>query len=215
MPNIYNNVYKKYNLKKTNIYIETGTYIGRGITKPVGCNCTGCFCMCNPKNPNTTGVLNNYNKIYSIELSEKYYNFNVKQFKSFKNVNIINGDSSIELKKLLDKIEEPVTIFLDAHWSGGDTGRTNIDSPLLEELDLLKKREYRDIIIIDDTRCIGKKGQSGRIGNANYPPMIFDWSYIKLDDIEKRLKEDYIILTNENKDITDGKIDQIILIPIK
>ena len=92
MPNIYNNVYKKYNLKKTNIYIETGTYIGRGITKPVGCNCTGCFCMCNPKNPNTTGVLNNYNKIYSIELSEKYYNFNVKQFKSFKNVNIITNN---------------------------------------------------------------------------------------------------------------------------
>lgn len=213
MPNIHNNIYKKYNLEKTNVYIETGSFIGRGITKPIGCSCTGCFCMCNPKNPNTIGVLNNYKKIYSIELSEKYYKLNVEQFKSFKNVNIIHGDSSIELKNLLDKIEEPVTVFLDAHWSGGDTARSNIDSPLLKELDVLKKREYRDIIIIDDARCIGKTGQAGRVGNANYPPMTFDWSYIKLDDIKNKIKQDYIILTNENKDITDGKIDQIILIP--
>ena len=35
MPNIYNNIYEKYNLNKTSIYIETGCYLGRGIIKPL------------------------------------------------------------------------------------------------------------------------------------------------------------------------------------
>lgn len=215
MPNIFDKIYKKYNLKKTNIYIETGCYLGRGITKPVGCKCSGAFCICNPKNPNSMGVLNNYKTIYSIELVKKYYELNRKQFENYPHINIINGDSSLKLEELLLTINEPITVFLDAHWSGGDTGRLEEDSPLLKELDILKKREYDDIIIIDDCRNIGKKGNGGRKGNANYPPMMFDWSYITLDKIKKRLKNNYIILSNECKTITDGKKDQLVLLPQK
>jgi hypothetical protein len=212
MPNIYDNIYKKYNLSKTSIYIETGCYLGRGIIKPKDNK----YSVSDAINGvcETIGILHSgYDKIYSIELVEKYYNLNKEQFKNFDHVNIIHGDSSVKLEELLSNINVPVTVFLDAHWSGGDTGRLNKDTPLLEELDILKKRKYNDIIIIDDTRCIGKYGNAGRKGNKNYPPMKFDWSYVTLSDIEKRIKENYIVLNNENKDITDGKVDQLILIP--
>ena len=213
MPNIKKEIYEKYNVKKTDIYIETGCYLGRGITKPYGCPCTKAFCTCIPKNPKTIGVLNNYKKIYSIELVKKYYDSNVKQFKNYKQVNMIHGDSSIKLKELLNSIEEPVTIFLDAHWSGGDTGRLNEDSPLLKELDIIKERKQNDIVIIDDCRCIGKTGTCGRIGNPNYPPMTFNWMDITYEKIKKRIKDNYVILSNKEGNITDGKRDQMILLP--
>ena len=145
----------------------------------------------------------------------KYYNLNVNQFKNFPHVNIIHGDSAEKLNELLSNINEPVTVFLDAHWSGGDTGRLEEDSPLLKELDILKKRKEDDIIIIDDCRCIGKKGAAGRKGNVNYPPMFFDWTNITFNEIKKRIKDNYIMLENNNKNITDGKLDQLILLPIK
>ena len=212
MPNIYNNIYEKYNLNKTSKYIETGCYLGRGIIKPLD-NKYSVLDAIEGK-CDSIGILHSgYERIYSIELVEKYYNLNKEQFKNSKNVTIVHGDSSIKLDELLSNINEPVTVFLDAHWSGGDTGRIGKDTPLLEELDILKKRKYNDIIIIDDTRHIGKSGNAGRKGNKNYPPMKFDWSYITLSDIEKRIKENYIMLNNNNRDITDGKNDQIILLP--
>jgi hypothetical protein len=213
MPNIYDDIYKKYNLKKTCTYIETGCYKGRGIIKPACGKCPGITCRCNPINTKTIGILNNYEKIYSIELVKKYYELNKKQFQNYKHVTIIHGNSPEKLSELLLNINYPVTVFLDAHWSGGDTGRLNKDSPLLEELYVLKKRKYNDIIIIDDTRCIGKTGNSGRAGNANYPPMKYDWTDISIEDIKKNIKENYIILENKHKNITDGKADQMILLP--
>jgi hypothetical protein len=212
MPNIYDEIYQKYNITKTSIYIETGCYLGRGITKPIGCKCSNAFCKCNPVNTKTLGVLDNYNTIYSIELVKKYYDLNTEQFKNYPNVNIIHGDSTEQLEKLLKNINEPVTVFLDAHWSGGDTGRLDKDTPLLNELNILKNRKYDDIIIIDDSRHIGKKGKGGKKGNVNYPPMKFDWTYVTIDKIKSLLKSNYIILSNENENITDGKKDQLILI---
>lgn len=94
MPNLTQSFYNYTNNNKTNIYIETGTYLGNGIKD----------------------VLNNYNFIYSIELSKKFYNYNVNQFKNNNNVRIYLGDSKKILPELLDNINEPITIYLDAHY---------------------------------------------------------------------------------------------------
>jgi len=79
MPNLTSLFYEITNLQKTNFYIETGTYLGDGIRT----------------------VLNNYDNIHSIELSEKWYNYNVEQFKDYKNVKMHLGDSKKILKNLL------------------------------------------------------------------------------------------------------------------
>ena len=138
MPNLTDLFYNKTNLSRTNIYIETGTYLGYGV-----------------KN-----MLDKYSFIHSIELSEKWYNYNVEQFKDNNKVKIHFGNSKNILPILLSNINEPVTIYLDAHYSGVNTEFGEEETPLLKELEFLKNREYDDIIIIDDCRILGKKGVS-------------------------------------------------------
>ena len=71
MPNLTPYFYNLTNNIKTNHYIETGTYLGNGIKH----------------------VLNNYENIHSIELSEKWYQHNIEQFKNNNNVKMYLGDS--------------------------------------------------------------------------------------------------------------------------
>ena len=62
-----------------------------------------------------------FSQIFSIELSEKYYKFCKNRFKNNKNVELILGDSYIELPNLLKRVRSRVTFWLDGHWSMGDT----------------------------------------------------------------------------------------------
>jgi hypothetical protein len=191
MPNLKINFYDLTNTKKTSHYIETGTYLGNGI-----------------KN-----VLDNYDNIHSIELSKKWYDYNLEQFKDNKNVKIYLGDSKKVLPKLLNTINEPITIFLDAHYSGGETEFGEEETPLLFELDILKNREYDDIIIIDDCRLLEKTGICGICpDHPEYPTMTYNWLDITENKIINLLKDKYILLKNNNYEYTDGPEDQYILV---
>lgn len=190
MPNLTQNFYDLTKNVKTNHYIETGTYLGYGIQ----------------------GVLNNYENIHSIELSEKWYQHNVEQFKNNTNVKMYLGDSKKILPELLNNINEPVTIYLDAHYSGGPTAFGEEEVPLLFELEILKNRKYDDIIIIDDCRLLGKTGICGcGPDHPVYPTMTYDWTNITYDKIISLMKEGYFLLKNDNGTYTDGAHDQYIL----
>jgi len=190
MPNLTNEFYSLTNNVKTKQYIETGTYLGNGIKD----------------------VLNNYENIHSIELADKWYQYNIEQFRNYSNVKIYFGDSKKILPELLDNINEPVTIYLDAHYSGGTTAFGEEEVPLLYELQILKNRNYNDIIIIDDCRLLGKTGICGAGENDPiYPTMTYDWTDITENSIVNLMKEDYILLANDNHKYTDGATDQYIL----
>lgn len=191
MPNLSKEFYTLTKKSKTNHYIETGTYLGAGI-----------------KN-----TMNNYKTVHSIELADKWYQFNIEQFKNNNNVKMYLGDSKKILPDLLSNINEPVTIFLDAHYSGGTTAFGDEETPLLFELEILKNRKYNDIIIIDDCRLLGKTGMCGCGPNHPiYPAMTYDWSNITENSIKKLLKDDYVLLKNDNHKYTDGATDQFILV---
>jgi hypothetical protein len=113
------------------LFIETGSLIGLGIQAAIDAG---------------------FKKIHSIELSEKYYNYCKNKFGNKAVLHL--GDSGIILEDILKNIYEPYTIFLDSHFSGGDTSKGSENSPLLKELDIIKKYYIIDsIIIIDDIRC--------------------------------------------------------------
>jgi hypothetical protein len=191
MPNLTSEFYNLSKTKQTKHYIETGTYLGDGI-------------KC---------VLNNYENIHSIELSEKWYHYNVEQFKNNNNVKIHLGDSKKILPELLKTLNEPITIYLDAHYSGGTTAFGEEEVPLLFELEILKQRKYYDIIIIDDCRLLGKIGICGAGENHPvYPTMTYNWSNITEHKIISLMKEEYILLKNDNHKYTDGPSDQFILV---
>ena len=175
---------------KTSHYIETGAYLGNGIQF----------------------VLNTYPHIHSIELSEEWYHYNVHQFKDHSNVKMYLGDSKRILPELLQTINEPITLFLDAHYSGGKTAFGEEETPLLFELDILKKRDFDDIIIIDDCRLLGSTGICGIAPNDPvYPTMTYDWSQITENKITNLLKDGYIILKNTHGEYSDGPLDQYII----
>ena len=191
MPNFTPYFYDLTKNTKTKHYIETGAYFGHGIKT----------------------VLDRYEVIHSIELSEKWYKYNVEIFKNHKSVNMYLGDSKKILPDLLSKLNEPVTVYLDAHYSGAPTSFGDEETPLLFELEVLKNRKYDDIIIVDDCRLLGKSGTCGVSDtDAVYPTMNFDWRHITEDSIVKLMKEGYVLLKNDNGIFTDGPHDQFILV---
>lgn len=171
------------NLPKTSIYIETGTYRGRGVAK----------------------VLSEYSEIHTIELSKKWFDFNVEKWSKHKHVNVHFGDSKVVLSNLLDSINQPVTIFLDAHYSGKHTAMGEEETPILKELELLQKRDFDDLILIDDCRMLGKSGRAGN-GSNIYPFFNSNWSDITLNAIKSRLKPGYKIAWNGKSKYNDRKI---------
>jgi hypothetical protein len=90
---------EQINIKKPDVFVETGTYFGNGVEL----------------------VKDDFNKIHSIELNEKFYYKAKKRFENNKKINIHLGDSSEVLDKLINNFDCPVLFYLDAHYSGGET----------------------------------------------------------------------------------------------
>lgn len=123
---------------------------------------------------------NYFDKLYTIEFSEKYYE-NTKNKYDGNKIKFLLGDSSVIFEELLPTIKEKSIFFLDAHWCGADTGRSNKDCPLIEEIISINKFFMNEaIIIIDDYRLFGLDKSSGMLGE--------DWRDISKDKILDILK---------------------------
>ena len=173
------------------IFVETGTYRGDNVKLLL-----------------RTG---NWRFIHTIELSEAWYQRAAKRFERYPNVVCHHGDSANVLETLLPTINEPIIIYLDAHYSGGSTAFGNDEVPLLRELQIIARRQCQDIVIIDDLRLFGKTGISGD-GSKLWPEMTYDWKEINEHTIRKALgkniggweeRDDRLILWNFG-----SKIDQ-------
>ncbi len=159
------NYARKYNLK---ILVETGTYFGDMVE----------------------AMKKDFEHIYSIELSKELYKKANKRFKGDKNVELVQGDSGIELKKLVKKIDEPALFWLDGHYSAGVTAKGEKDTPIYEELTHIFDAENKEhVIIIDDARCFGS--------DPAYPSIdeISDFIKSKRPDVSITIEDDSIRIT--------------------
>lgn len=96
-----------------------------------------------------------FGKVYSIELSESFAQRARQYFRSQKNVKIIQGDSGDVIAALLHEIDKPALFWLDRHYSADNTARAKKSTPI-EELDhILRAKEMRHVILIDDARAFG------------------------------------------------------------
>ncbi|MDP4222882.1 MAG: hypothetical protein Q8868_06160 [Bacteroidota bacterium] len=150
------------------ILVETGTYLGDTVYSQ----------------------RNNFEMIYSVELSSRFYREARRRFKDYSSINILLGNSGDILPTLVLKIGKRALFWLDGHFSGGLTARGDKESPVFKELDaVFKNNLLRHVVLIDDARLF--------IGQRDYPTMEELDTYIKMQNqrYSMNIESDIIILT--------------------
>jgi hypothetical protein len=115
-------------------WIETGTYLGQ----------------------TTKELSKNSVFVYSIEPEPTLYSNAAAYFKSYPNVEILNGLSEEVFPSLLPKLSGDINFWLDGHYSAGITHKGPQDTPILDELAYISKNLNhfgKVCVMIDDIRC--------------------------------------------------------------
>ena len=141
---VKSDVVKEY-AQKFNIetFVETGTYLGQMID----------------------GTKENFKEIISIELDKDLFERAKNRFSGYKNITILQGDSSELLPKYIKNIRKPILFWLDAHYSAGFTAKGILNTPIMKELEsiLIHPLNTEHVILIDDARYFN--------GEDDYPTL--------------------------------------------
>lgn len=109
-------------------------------------------------------VLNFFPKIISIECDQILAERAKNKFSSNPHIKILQGDSGVLLRSVIAEITEPCLFWLDAHYSGGVTSKSDLETPIAKELKVLLDHPCADhVILIDDAREF--------TGQNNYPSL--------------------------------------------
>ena len=150
------------------VLVETGTYYGDMLEE----------------------MKDSFDRLYSIELSIELYERAKERFKNVKQIELIHGNSGVELGKIIRKINQPALFWLDSHYSAGVTARGDKDTPIYEEIGhIFDGAEMGHVIIIDDARLFGT--------DAAYPSIEELSAFVKSKkaDIEIAVQDDRIRIT--------------------
>ncbi|OIO19907.1 MAG: hypothetical protein AUJ23_01135 [Candidatus Magasanikbacteria bacterium CG1_02_32_51] len=130
-----------------------------------------------------------FTKVYSIEIDDRLFNNAKNKFFNDKNVEILHGDSGVVLTKLMQQINEPALFWLDGHYSGENTGRGSLETPIMSELNAIFEHNIKNhIILIDDARCFD--------GTNDYPKIeeLKDFIKQKNPNFNIEIKNDILII---------------------
>jgi hypothetical protein len=150
------------------ILIETGTYLGDTIFSQK----------------------DNFQRIISIELSNKLFKAAIRRFKKYSHIKVLNGNSGDLLSGIMPRIDKRSLLWLDGHYSGGLTAKGEIESPVFKELDaVFSNNGLLHVILIDDARLF--------IGKRDYPTMDELDAFIKKrgPGYKSSIESDIIVLT--------------------
>lgn len=119
------------NTFKATIFVETGTYLGV-----------------------TTELASRYfSRVYTIELSQELYEQAQEKFHNNAKIRLYQGESAEILPNIINNFHEQAIVFLDAHFSLGNTAKGKNNTPIIDELYKIKQTGFKNhILIIDDIR---------------------------------------------------------------
>lgn len=113
------------------IFIETGTYYGAMLE----------------------ACLDLFEGLISFEIEEHFYQRAQRRFGNNPAVTLVHGDSGELLPAILRQIDRPCLFWLDAHFSCGLTGRSDLETPVRRELEAILGHRQRHTILIDDANA--------------------------------------------------------------
>lgn len=123
-------IFKKY---LNPIFVETGSFKGEGIQCAIDAG---------------------FDTIKSVEIDQIRYEYCLKKFKNNQKVFLYLGSTEDNLWDMIKDINEPITFWLDAHWSGPGEPMSDQKCPLETELSIIAKHPIKThTIMIDDMRC--------------------------------------------------------------
>ena len=125
------------------VLVETGTYTGHMVL----------------------AMLDRFERIYSIELDAILHAKVGRRFARHSHVHLLQGASEEVLPNVLEQIKQPCVFWLDAHYSGGQTARGTLDTPILQEIRCILAHCCADehVLLIDDARSF--------TGQNDYPTL--------------------------------------------
>ncbi len=130
---------------------------------------------------------NVFRKIYSVEIDRALAEKAQRRFANQEHITIYHGNSAEVLPDILKQVDGVSLFWLDAHYSGGITGKTYTNTPIMHELEIIFEQcSYDKIFLIDDARhFVGKNG---------YPTIeeLKDYILSRLPDYIFEVKDDII-----------------------
>ena len=121
---------------RVGILIETGTFLGDMIH----------------------ACRNQFNQIVSIELDHQLYQDVCRRFAGDRYIKIHHGDSGKLLPMVIEGISEPCLFWLDGHYSAGITAKSDLNTPIMDELRAICNHPIDGhVVLIDDARLFTGK----------------------------------------------------------
>lgn len=96
-----------------------------------------------------------FDKVVTVEIDEALMTHAKARCAGRDNIEFLLGDGSLLLPEILAR-ERNVLLFLDGHFSGGETGQGDEPEPVLKEMDTVQRHLDRVCaVVIDDFRLFG------------------------------------------------------------
>ncbi|MCP4591519.1 MAG: hypothetical protein GY842_12305 [bacterium] len=108
------------------------------------------------KGHTTVALAQVFPTVYTIEIDDERFEANQARLASYPNVTALHGPSPQVMLKLIDHLEYPLFVFLDAHWEA--------DWPLRDELKILLSVRRPKLILIHDFKVPGRDFGYDRYG---------------------------------------------------
>ncbi len=60
-----------------------------------------------------------------------------KDLSKMSHITLYQGDSGVLLPEIISEVSEPVLFWLDGHYSGEGTGKAVLETPIIEEVNVI------------------------------------------------------------------------------
>jgi hypothetical protein len=129
-------------------------------------------------------------QVHSIERAESLYLKARERLGGIGNLTLHLGDTRDILPGLIGALDAPALLWLDAHWSGGETSGVDDECPLINELEIADRATPAVAVLVDDARYF--------LAAPPAPHRLDDWPDLaEVVDVLSRGRQRYVCVTED------------------